>query len=131
MVNRKNLEKLDMIAELEDGWNGNGSKAFDKQYLIDIQAILNLLTGFLQPEIFPLPDGTIQIEYGASPYLEIHFARLDLWEMFLVDSNGNEEHYTLEGSTSKLLKKANEKLISLYKPVRVDLTREYEEVHWL
>ena len=32
-----NLKKLDQIAVLEDGWNGNKAKAFEKQFILTVR----------------------------------------------------------------------------------------------
>lgn len=66
-----NLKKLDQIAVLEDGWNGNKAKAFEKQFILTVRSIITALE--IQPEIFPTACDSVQFEYEKEDgsYLEI------------------------------------------------------------
>lgn len=56
------LKKLKTISELEDNWNDNGAKHFEKSLLVQCYVILTTLERF-PPEIFPVADGSVQFEF--------------------------------------------------------------------
>lgn len=58
---QENLRKLEQISLLADNWDGNGAKAFDKQLVAKVKDLIGALG--VQPEIFPLSYGSIQMEY--------------------------------------------------------------------
>lgn len=64
-----NLKKLDQIAYLEDGWNGNTARAFEKQLISMVRRIITALD--VQPELFPTACDSVQfsgavVSYNAS-----------------------------------------------------------------
>lgn len=75
-----NLSKLEMCGLLEDGWYMEGSLSVDKDVLNFVRDVLPSFP--IQPEVFPNPNGTIQLEWeryydykdDESFYLEIEIA---------------------------------------------------------
>ncbi len=86
-----NLEKLDVIASLKDGWNGNGAPAFPKAVITKVGELLDKLD--VQPEIFPTALQTIQMEFDNSrkDHMEIEIGETGIAEVFVVYYNGREE----------------------------------------
>lgn len=86
----KNLEKLNKINQLTDNWNGYGAKPISNEIIQEVRTIITELN--YQPEIFPLPDNEIQIEFDGPnhSYMEIHIGTKDLVNAFVIDSSGDE-----------------------------------------
>lgn len=86
----ENLKKLQKISELPDDWNGYGAKPISKEVIQEVRTIVSELN--YQPEIFPLPDNEIQLEFDGpnQSYLEIVIGTKDLANIFIMDSTGNE-----------------------------------------
>lgn len=71
-VSKLNIKTLKEFLELEDDWDGEGAKRFDKEF-IDFLC-QEILTMPIQPDdIFPLQDGSVVFEFGnvRNYYLEI------------------------------------------------------------
>lgn len=85
-----NVEKLEQIAELEDGWDGDGAGAFSAALIQTVRDIVVSLDR--QPEIFPTACDTIQMEYDHEDgsYLEIEISDDNRAKVFSVDCNGEE-----------------------------------------
>lgn len=66
----ENLITINSFNDLSDNWDGEGAKGFSKYFLKFVSNVVSSLS--LQPEIFPLQDGSIQFEFGnvKSKYLE-------------------------------------------------------------
>lgn len=105
-----NLRKIEQIATLEDGWNGNKAKAFKSQLIEVVRSVITALE--IQPEVFPTACDSIQLEYEKEDgsYLEIELNLDNTWEVFEVNSNG-EEIYT---SISAEVEKVNEVVNRFY-----------------
>lgn len=67
---KKNMKKLDEIAKLENNWNQRGANVIDKRL---IEFCREKLFEFeKQPDIFPVFDGSLQLEFNdGENYLEI------------------------------------------------------------
>lgn len=91
-----NLEKLEKIAKLENGWDGENAKAFDSKLIQRVRNIIMHLDN--QPEIFPTACDTIQIEYDRDDgsYLEIEISDSDEASLFSIDSSGVETSSVIE-----------------------------------
>ena len=89
-IKADNLDKLEVINALRDGWNGNGAGAFPKDVIKKVKKIIDKLT--IQPEIFPTALNTIQLEYDNSrrDHMEIEIGESDTAEIFIVAYNGSE-----------------------------------------
>lgn len=120
---QENLRKLEQISLLADNWDGNGSKAFDKQLIAKTKDLIGVLD--VQPEIFPLPYGSIQMEYEKEDdsYLEIEINLNDTWDVFEVNENGEESAFSVAADAEVVNKVAKdfmqspkENTISLIEP---------------
>lgn len=85
-----NFEKLKVISELQENWNGNGAPVFSKELIEKVGQILQALK--IQPEIFPTALSTIQLEYdnARKDHLEIEIGEADTAEIFMVSYDGRE-----------------------------------------
>lgn len=120
---QENLRKLEQISLLTDNWNGNGSKAFDKQLIAKVKDLIGVLD--VQPEIFPLSYGSIQMEYEKEDdsYLEIEINLNDTWDVFELNENGEESAFSVAADAEVVNKVAKdfmqspkENTISLIEP---------------
>lgn len=86
----ENLKKLQKISELSNNWNGYEAKPISKEVIQEVRTIVSELN--YQPEIFPLPDNEIQLEFDGpnQSYMEIVIGTKDLANVFIMDSTGNE-----------------------------------------
>ena len=92
-----NLSKLEMCGLLEDGWYMEGSLSIDKDVL---DFVRNVLSSFsIQPEVFPNPNGTIQLEWeryydykeDESFYLEIEITPNNLLQIYQIIHDEEKE----------------------------------------
>lgn len=120
---QENLRKLEQISLLADNWDGNGSKAFDKQLIAKVKDLIGVLD--VQPEIFPLSYGSIQMEYEKEDdsYLEIEINLNDTWDVFELNGNGEESAFSVAADAEVVNKVAKdfmqspkENTISLIEP---------------
>ena len=78
-----NRTRIAKFAEYTDNWNGYGAKLFDPVFL---NQVLNGIISDLkpQPEIYPLPDGGLQLEWEKSngEYLELEIHQGDTEHRF-------------------------------------------------
>lgn len=81
-MNKEQLfEKLNMIKDLEPGWNGNGAGPISPKAIENTKRILNFFS--TEPEVFPTACGTIQLELddptekGTSLVIEVMDDQLD------------------------------------------------------
>lgn len=120
---QENLRKLEQISLLADNWDGNGSKAFDKQLIAKVKDLIGVLD--VQPEIFPLSYGSIQMEYEKEDdsYLEIEINLNDTWDVFELNENGEESAFSVAADAEVVNKVAKdfmqspkENTISLIEP---------------
>lgn len=120
---QENLRKLEQISLLADNWDGNGAKAFDKQLIAKVKDLIGVLD--IQPEIFPLSYGSIQMEYEKEDdsYLEIEINLNDTWDVFELNENGEESAFSVAADAEVVNKVAKdfmqspkENTISLIEP---------------
>lgn len=76
---------LDSFVLLEDNWDGYDAIAPKKELIELVKSFIEQL--YLQPEIFPTPDGGIQLEYviGNNQHLNIEILskqKVNIFEMF-------------------------------------------------
>jgi hypothetical protein len=98
-----NIEYLDKLKVLKDGWLNGEGKAIPDQ-LIELCKEITLLLGEYQPSVYPNPNGTIQMEYDGESflhYLEFEVFTRDKIEVF-------EQHE--RDCTSKTITDINELL---------------------
>ena len=97
-----NLDKLEVIEGLTDGWNGNGAPPFSKDLIKRIRDLLGSLD--IQPEIFPTALQTIQLEFDNSrrDHMEIEIGDSEDVEIFTVLYNGKEITESIVYDASKI-----------------------------
>lgn len=85
-----NLAKLDVIRDLQPGWNGNQAPAFAETLIRKVRDLLTHLT--IQPQIFPTALATVQLEYDNArrDHMEIEIGESDTAEVFCVSYDGRE-----------------------------------------
>lgn len=105
---QENLRKLEQIASLTDNWDENGAKAFDKQLVVKVKDLIDALG--VQPEIFPLSYGSIQMEYTKEDgsYLEFEINLNDTWDAFEVNENGEESAFSVAADAEAINKVAKD-----------------------
>lgn len=93
---KKNLRKLELIADFQDGWDGYNAKKISDNLINNVQnTIFSLI---YQPELFPTAKNTIQLEYDGpnNTYLEFEIDETDNIGVFSIDRNGNENYQTIK-----------------------------------
>ena len=87
-----NLKKLNVISKLHDNWNGYGAEPLQKKLIALTADLIRKL--YIQPEIFPTADGTIQLEFEKDngDYLEFQFSGKGLCDVFRLRGD-NEEYF--------------------------------------
>lgn len=99
-----NLGKLEQIAKLENGWNGEDARAFSDALIMNVR---NILIGLkIQPEVFPTACDTIQIEYEREDgsYLEFEIAEDGKAKVFAIDSKGSELSSVINATVQEISK---------------------------
>lgn len=84
----ENLSVLHDFLELEDNWDGEGAKQFNKAFIDFLSQIIMNLT--IQPDIFPLQDGRVVFEFGnvRSKYLEFSIDSEKHMDIYKKDEEG-------------------------------------------
>lgn len=102
-----NINKLEQISKLQDNWDGDNAKAFSTKLIEKINALLIGLK--IQPEIFPTACDTIQLEYEKDDgsYLEFEIAENGNAKIFMLDSKGDEKHFSVEANLEEINKVVN------------------------
>ncbi len=105
-VKSHNIEKLKVIQNLRENWNGNGAPAFPKTLTDRVARFLNELN--IQPEIFPTALSTIQFEYDNSrrDHMEIEIGEGDTAEVFIVNFDGSEITETIPATPEAINERA-------------------------
>lgn len=92
-----NLSKIEACGLLEDGWYMEGSQRIDKNV---INFAKNVISSFrIQPEVFPNPNGTIQLEWEKyydrgkedSFYLEVEITPNNLLHIYQIIHDEEKE----------------------------------------
>ena len=109
-IRSENMEKLDSMQALPDGWNGNSATAFPSSLIERVRVLINGLR--IQPEIFPTALGTIQLEYDNSrkDHMEIEINDSDTAEVFIANYNGSEHFESIPSDLDSI----NEKVRDFY-----------------
>lgn len=89
---RKNIEKLNEMALLDNNWDDNGAQAFDKTLLDNVKHLLVSLKDH-QPDIFPTNNSTVQAEfYIQNNYLELILSK-DKCEVYITDGENLDKDF--------------------------------------
>ena len=101
---QNNLKRLFYISMLKDNWNGNGAKAFTQDLICRVRNIIISLNK--QPELFPTPANSIQLEYegDGNSYLEIEITELNTAEVYRIDRDGREDTFLTNTDANALNK---------------------------
>ena len=85
-LQRKNYEKLQIMRGLKHNWNGENGLPISKDLIDKTEQLLDAL-GMYQPNVFPTPNGGIQLEFynGNDNYLQFTATR-DGVEYYKTDS---------------------------------------------
>lgn len=87
-----NLEKIRDISKLESNWDGEGAPVFSQLLINQIREIIMHL--FIQPNVFPLSSGNIQLEAKNNDcVIEIEISETDKVIVSIVDENDKEYIY--------------------------------------
>ena len=99
-----NLKKMDEISALEVNWNGNGACEFSSELIARARGIITALER--QPELFPLPGNSIQLEYEKidGTYLEIQLTQGAIWSVFQINENEEEVYSTIPAEVDAINK---------------------------
>ncbi len=110
-IKTENHEKLKIIENLKDGWNGHGAPAFSGKLMDKARKLIDEL--LIQPEIFPTTTGKMRLEYENSrhDHMDIMIDSGNKAEIFTETYEGKEFHEIIP-STSKAI---NEKVRTFYR----------------
>ena len=92
-----NLQKINRFRRLnQTGWNGYNAEPISTS-VIRYAGRLVIALGKRQPEVFPVPNGSIQLEYENKDgsYLEFEVPQRGEIEVFQIDGEGREKEYTI------------------------------------
>lgn len=103
-----NLQKLDRIEALSDGWNGNGAPAIPAPVLTKTRSLLMSIP--IQPEIFPTALSSIQLEFDNSrhDHMEIDINESDYVDIFIVSYMGQETEETIPADESSIIERVTQ-----------------------
>ncbi len=100
--NIRNLQKLECFRRFNEGWDGYQAVTSSPELVEKLQNIIRLNNLPRQPEIFPISDGSIQLEWEKEngEYLEITATTDDVWEVFQLDVAENEKNGQINADSS-------------------------------
>lgn len=101
----ENLNKLEKISNLNEGWNGNGAPAIPSKVIRKVRALIKALN--IQPEIFPTALETIQLEFdnAGHDHMEIEISESDKAEVFVVPYDDSEYTEVIKSTAAAINKK--------------------------
>ncbi len=90
----ENLTILYEFLELQENWDGEGAKSFNKDFIDFLCGIIMDLK--IQPDIFPLQDGKVVFEFGnvKNKYLEFSFDCDKHMDIYRKNSDGHRSKET-------------------------------------
>lgn len=101
---RKNIEKLNMMVNLDDNWDQEGASKFDLALIANVKELLRKF-GQFQPNIFPTSNSDIQAEfYIQNNYLELLLSKTKC-EVYITDGKNlaNDIFEDFDYDESKIL----------------------------
>lgn len=124
----RNIEKLTKIGEMKENWNGYSSVPFFHDFISFIKVEIRKLE--IQPQIFPIADGKLQLEYDRNDggYLEFEVSPENMESIkenkqanigFYYELNKSQEEGIVES-----FEKMNEKVIGFYKDLLLPLNNQ-------
>ena len=99
----KNLKKLEDFSRFNNNWNGYGADPFSEKLISSVTEIVKKLK--IQPQIFPVADDSIQLEYDGENgrYLEFQIYE-NKAHYYFDDGNGNDLEDMIEPSADAINK---------------------------
>lgn len=124
----KNIEKLTKIEEMKENWNGYSSAPFSHAFISFIKNEIRKLE--IQPQIFPIADGKLQLEYDRNDggYLEFEVSPENMESIkenklakieFYYEFDKEQKEGTVES-----FEKVNEKVMNFYKDLLLPLNNQ-------
>ena len=124
----KNIEKLTKIEEMKENQNGYSSVPFSHDFISFIKGEIRKLE--IQPQIFPLADGKLQLEYDRNDgrYLEFEVSPENM-ESIKENKQAKIEFYyefdkEQEEGIVENFEKMNEKVMDFYKDLLLPLNNQ-------
>jgi len=98
-----NLNKLNAFSGFTSNWNGYGADPFSSKVISSVTEIIKKL--IIQPQIFPVADDSIQLEYDGKNgrYLEFQIYGNEA-RYYFDDGNGNDLEGMIEPSADSINK---------------------------
>lgn len=124
----RNIEKLTRIGEMKENWNGYFSIPFFSDFIDFSKNEIRKLE--IQPQIFPIADGKLQLEYDRNDggYLEFEVSPSDMENIkenkpakikFYYEFDKEQENGIIEN-----FEKMNEKVMNFYKDLLLPLNNQ-------
>lgn len=68
-IQQRIASRLERLFELDAGWDGEDARQLDPDALVTAARVIaeGISAGLPEPELFPVPDGGIQLEWRAGP----------------------------------------------------------------
>lgn len=68
-IKRRITHRLERLLELGSGWDGADARQLDPDALVTAARVIaaGISAGLPEPELFPVPDGGVQVEWRAGP----------------------------------------------------------------
>ena len=82
-----NYKQLKEIESLDDNWDTEGAKAVNVNIINSVRRLLPFL--LYQPDIFPTPDGTIQLEWASKNLKHLNVEIIDETHMTVTEIHNN------------------------------------------
>lgn len=124
----RSIEKLTKIEKMKENWNGYFSVPFSHEFVSFIKEEIKKLE--IQPQIFPIADGKLQLEYDRNDggYLEFDVSPADM-ESIKENKPANMEFYyefnkEQEEGVVDNFEKMNEKVMNFYKDLLLPLNNQ-------
>ena len=97
-----NLKKLERISSFSENWNGYGAQPLSPRVIKRAEYFVRRF--IVQPEIFPIADGAIQVEWEKSngEYLEIQINLDEKIPVFMIDADGKEFEMAIEADIDSI-----------------------------
>lgn len=98
------IKRLQSFLELNENWNGYGACVFSHQLVQRAIEIVQLFP--VQPEVYPISNGSIQFEFEKphGEYLEFEIGESQNINVFRITAEGSEQEYQTSLNTEEIVK---------------------------
>jgi hypothetical protein len=89
-VARRIMQRLDRLLDLGSAWDGADAQRPDPDAVVTAARVIaqGISAGLPEPELFPVPDGGVQVEWRAGPVeLELEIEPGDAGVVFVCDDD--------------------------------------------